>query len=192
MQILDELADLTLDQENDQFLIRAFQQAGYRGHVLRRLNLCRLFFKVTTVSDIATGCGKCVTQAAWTGQFDSSRFRKYDWPKQGNTFKADWTVWQAAVHKSLCGRQQVLQSQLGRWLHEGLTHWFYAEDEERRYHKDGDMITYYPRAPGNASRAAKWKFHQPQQVKIVPQIAHQATVEILVRNIVHLTGWALF
>jgi hypothetical protein len=34
-------------------------------------------------------------------------------------------------------------------------------------------------------------FHQPQQAKTVPQTAHQATVEI-VRNIVHLTGWALF
>ena len=38
MQIEDSVADLTLDREHDKFLIRAFQQAGYKGKSLGRLN----------------------------------------------------------------------------------------------------------------------------------------------------------
>jgi hypothetical protein len=40
IQIEDGVADLTLDREQDQFLIRAFQRSGYKGKTLGRLNAC--------------------------------------------------------------------------------------------------------------------------------------------------------
>jgi hypothetical protein len=81
MQIEDSVADLTLAREHDKFLLRIFQQSGYKGEILGRLNQCRLFIQASTVADIATGSGKFVTQAAWTGQIDPTRARKYDWPE---------------------------------------------------------------------------------------------------------------
>jgi hypothetical protein len=189
MQIDDSVADLSLDREHDQFIIRAFQQAGYKGKTLGRLNKCRVFLHATTVSNISTGCGKFVTQAAWMGRADTTRMEKYDWPNQGNPTSSDWKIWQEAVTKSLCIRPKILRTQLGRWLQEGSTTWLYSELEERLYHTEGGTTTYYSRAPGNASRAAKRKFHNRQQVDQVPQLVYQATVEI-VRTTVYLTGWA--
>jgi hypothetical protein len=190
MQIDDLVADLALDREHDQFIIGAFQQAGYNGKTLGRLNRCRVFLQATTVSDISTGCGKFVAQAAWTGRVDTTRMRKYNWPDQGKPTSSDWTIWQEAVTKALCTRPKILRTQLGRWLKEGSTTWLYSELEERLYHKDRGTITYYSRAPGNASRAAKRKFRNPLEAEQVPQQVYQATVEI-VRTTVYLTGWAV-
>jgi hypothetical protein len=113
MQIDDSVADLALDREHDQFIIRAFQQAGYKGKTLGRLNQCRVFLQGTTVSDISTGCGKFVAHAAWTGRADTTRMRKYDWPDQGNPTSSHWTIWQEAVTKALCIRPKILRTQLG-------------------------------------------------------------------------------
>ena len=191
IQINDGVADLTLEREHDQFLIRAFQQSGYKGKTLGRLNVCRLYLQTTTVADITTGCGKYITQSAWTGRVDLTRPRKYDWPNQGNPTISDWKLWQEAVTKAFCDRQQVLRKRLGRWLHEGSTHWYYSLTEERIYYKEGATVTFYPRATGSASRAAKRKFHNPQPAETIPKDAYQATVEVG-RSFVFLTGWALF
>ena len=51
------------------------------------------------------------------------------------------------------------------------------------------MCHFYPRAPGNASRAAKRRFHLPQLVTSLPRDAQRATVE-MARSQVVLTGWA--
>jgi hypothetical protein len=189
MQIEDNVKDLTLQRENDQFIIRAFQQVGYKGKLLGQLNACRMFLNITTVADMATGCGKYVTQLTWTGKKDITRYRRYDWPNQGEPVNSDWILWKEAVSRALCDRPQVLRKRLGRWLHESKTHWYYSESEERLYHLEGEVIHYYPRAPGNASRAAKSKFYLPQRVTSLPSDAQRATVEIA-RSQVVLTGWA--
>ena len=56
MGLEDSGPHLELQREGDQYLIRVFQQVGFRGWQLRRLNLCRIFLKAVTVADIATGC----------------------------------------------------------------------------------------------------------------------------------------
>ena len=122
MQIEDNVEDLTLERENDQFLIRAFQQVGYKGKILGQLNACQMFLNITTVADMATGCGKYVTQSAWTGNTDNTRYRRYDWPNQGQPTHSDWILWQEAVSRALCDRPQVLRKRLGRWLYKSKTH----------------------------------------------------------------------
>jgi hypothetical protein len=54
---------------------------------------------------------------------------------------------------------------------------------------EGESIHFYPRAPGNASRAAKRRFHLPQLAISLPRDAQRATVEMS-RSQVVLTGWA--
>jgi hypothetical protein len=191
MQIEDAVEHLTLDRENDQFLVRVFQQAGFKGKALGQLNACQLYLQVTTVADITTGCGRYVTQSAWAGRMDMTRYRKYDWPNQGTPTANDWNLWREAVHKSLCDHQKVLRSRLGKWLTEGSTHWYYSAAEERLYHQDSDGITFYQQAPGNASRAATRWFHLPQPADQIPRDARRATVDITPSTVV-LTGWAQF
>ena len=67
MAIEDSLPELELQREGDQYLVRVFQRAGFNGRRLARLNICRLFLKVVTVSDIVTGCGQFISTLRWNG-----------------------------------------------------------------------------------------------------------------------------
>ena len=73
MGIEDSVPDLELQREGDQYLIRVFQQAGFKGAQLKRLNTCRIFLKVVTVKDIATGCGSFISTSGWNGKLDETR-----------------------------------------------------------------------------------------------------------------------
>jgi hypothetical protein len=67
IRIEDTTPDFLLSRANDQLLIPLFHEKGIRDDHLHRLNLCRLFLQVLTISDITTGCGTKITKAAWKG-----------------------------------------------------------------------------------------------------------------------------
>ena len=188
MGIEDTVPELELQREGDQYLIRVFQKAGYQGMVLRRLNRCRMFLQVVTVSDIATGCGRFVSTSGWAGKLDTTRSVRYDWPAQGEPCATDWDLWRNALQVALCSRQRVLQRRLGRWFATASTRWYYDERSERLYVAD-DQILMYPRIPGHASRSAARRFRNPTQVNDIPETAVKATVE-QDRLTIILTGWA--
>ncbi|WP_317202409.1 hypothetical protein, partial [Janthinobacterium sp.] len=177
MGIEDSVSELELQRENDQYLIRTFQQAGFKGVILKRLNVCRLFLKVVTVSDISTGCGRYISTPGWKGEVDFTRAERYDWPYQGEPCARDWDFWRNALLKALCSRQRVLQRRLGRWLSTAVARWYYDDGSERLYEANNDRILMYHRVPGHASRSAAQRFQNPKQVEEVPAYAPKATVE---------------
>ena len=97
MGIEDMVPELELQREGDQYLIRVFQKAGFKGGELRRLNICRLFLKVVTVADIATGCGAFISTSGWNGRVDDTKPVRYDWPCQGEPSAKDWDLWRDAL-----------------------------------------------------------------------------------------------
>ena len=189
MRIEDSVPELELQREGDQYLIRLFQQARFKGGQLQRLNLCRIFLKVVTVSDIATGCGMFISTSAWNGKVDGTRSERYDWPNQGEPSARDWDLWRSALQVSLCSRQRVLQRRLGRWFANASARWYYDERSEQLFEAENDRVLMYHRVPGRASRSAVRRFRNPSQVEELPQTAKKATVDD-VRTTVVLTGWA--
>ena len=177
MGIEDTVPELELQREGDQYLVRAFQAAGYQGASLRRLNVCRMFLQVVTVSDIATGCGRFISTSGWEGKLDDTRAVRYDWPAQGEPGAGDWDLWRGALHAALCSRQRVLQRRLGRWFATAPTRWYYDERSERLYEAKHDRILMYPRVSGRASRSASKRFRNPTQVQEIPATADKAIVE---------------
>ena len=188
MGMEDSLPELELQREGDQYLIRSFLSVGYKGDQLRRLNRCRIFLKVVTVADIATGCGTFLSTAGWQGRVDETRMDRYEWPRQGEPSVKDWNLWREALQVSLCSRQRVLQRRLGRWFAIASTRWYYDERFERLYVADHQTLM-YPRVSGHASRSAARRFQNPIKVDAIPGSAVKATVEF-VRSTVVLTGWA--
>jgi hypothetical protein len=54
IRVEDTSPDFTLSRAKDQLLLIPFHEKGIRDDQLRRLNLCRFFLQVLTISDITT------------------------------------------------------------------------------------------------------------------------------------------
>jgi hypothetical protein len=154
--------DFVLSRANDQLLIPLFHEQGIRDDQLQRLNRCRLFFQVLTISDITTGCGGKITKAGWNGIRDKTRTSSYQWSSQGTPSVQDWVLWRTSwteVLRLQSGKRLIRP--LVQWLPtEEQCRWFFDPSTERLYEKAGFEITYYPRAPGHPSRNALMKFHR--------------------------------
>jgi hypothetical protein len=149
-----------MSRANDQLLILLFHEKGIRDDQLHRLNLCRLFLEVLTISDITTGCGTEITKAAWNRDRDTTRTSFYQWPSQGPPSIQSWVPWRTSLTKVLCLQSaNRLMSPLGQWLPaEEQCRWFFDSPTERLCQKAGLETTYYPRAAGRPSRNALMKF----------------------------------
>ena len=191
MRIHDDVPDCKMQRERDQFLIEALYQSGVTGEYLRRVNLCRLFLRVVTVSDIATGCGEFVTKSAWEGKDDLLRNKNFDWPAQGRPSPGDWDAWRNAL-QSLCTSQRRLRSPLGRWLDRSHSEWFFDPGAERLFFREAGRAIRFPRAIGRATtRFSVCRFNslEAQEVENIPMSALPATIERS-RSVIIVTGYA--
>jgi hypothetical protein len=175
IRIEDPSPDFSLSRANDQLLIPLFHETGIRDDQLHRLNLCRPFLQVLTISDITTGCGTKITQAAWNRDRDTTRTSCYQWPRQGPPSIQDWVLWRIRLQSV-----NRLMSTLGHWPPvEEQCRWFLYPPTERLYQKAGLETTYYPRAAGRTSRNALMKFDRSfgSSTPGIPASAERATVK---------------
>ena len=113
----EDTPNLKLLRTNDSFLMSRFCDAGYSGAELAQINHCRMFLRVTTVSDIATGDRRSILQSALQGQRNPFQTDRYLWPQQGPLAKDNWKLWTVALTRALVSRQpRALAVPLGRWL----------------------------------------------------------------------------
>jgi hypothetical protein len=101
IRIEDTSTDFLLSRANDQLLIPLFHETRTRDDQLHRLNLCRLFLQVLTISDVTSGCGTKITKAAWNGDRDTTRTSCYQWPSQGPPRIQDWILWRTSLKRAL-------------------------------------------------------------------------------------------
>jgi hypothetical protein len=100
-------------------------QLGLPTSTLERVNCCRLYLRVDTLSDISTLTGDKIDRKAWlgTGRMPSSN---NDWPVQPRPHDKYWSLWRKALSDSACTKEQryvmaskpgALTQPLGSWLH---------------------------------------------------------------------------
>jgi hypothetical protein len=191
IRIEDNSPAFLLSRANDQLLIPLFHEKGIRADKLQRVNRCRLFLQVLTISDITTGCGTKITKAAWNGTRDTTRTSRYQWPSQGQPTVQDWALWRTCLTKALSLQSaNRLIRPLGHWLStEEQCRCFFDPLTERLYQKDGCETTYDPRAPGRPSRNAWMKFDRSlgSPTPGIPTSADRGTVECT-PSLLWLTG----
>jgi hypothetical protein len=115
-----DVPEFELRRENDSLLIPLFVSLGYSGEKLVKLNKCRIFLQVVTLSDICCGDGQVLNHNAWHGIQSLSQKQFYLWPNQGTLPYTFWEVWREALGK-LCSRNRQLKSPLGKWLQNDAT-----------------------------------------------------------------------
>jgi hypothetical protein len=178
---------LKLRRGNDSFLMELFLSSNLGSDALRRLNRCRLFLKVTTLSDITTGDGNKITKSAWQGVQDITRPTHYVWPAQSSPPAADSEIWRSALQSTVCSNSRILRSQVGAWTDTNLTDhwmWYFSPSLERLYRHQPQGApgtwSFYPRAPGRPSCNALMSFIHENSIHSndVPHDLHPATINL--------------
>lgn len=109
-----------LQREHDQHIMDiVVHQSTFTKSAIRRINYCRLYFNVVTISDITNAAGTHIDSHYWNGTDGNTRSHT-TWHKCLQDRPADklsWTMWRKAL-QLFSGRQRKLKTPLGKWLHE--------------------------------------------------------------------------
>jgi hypothetical protein len=178
IRIEDTSPDFPLSRANDQLLRPLIHATGIRGHELFRVNLCRLYMQVLTISDITTGCGNKITSRPGTG--NATRYGHLATNGQNKVNQTPRTgccgdkPWQCLFKCRFLVRFGVL-SDIGF---------------QRRYSvagflvlgvnaciNDMNLTNHYPQVPSRSSRAAGMKLSLGLPTLGILVAAERATVE---------------
>ena len=80
LRLKDNLANLELRRENDRFLMEMATSMDFTNGQLKKINGCRLFLQVTTLSDITSGDGTFIHRSYWEGKKNKDRQTLIRWP----------------------------------------------------------------------------------------------------------------
>ena len=112
---LDETYVPETQRENDSYIMDHVLRAGLGDAEIERINYCRLYLQVVTVSDIATADGTRIENSMFWGERDHARL-KTKWVKINQECPVDptsWTAWRNALKRFSDNKQ--LNQPLGNW-----------------------------------------------------------------------------
>ena len=155
IEIKDDIEGGALLQERDTMLAEKFE-LSYNLKMIGKTdwqaaNRCRIYLKVLSVADIATGSGLEIDSNFWLGKIEGGRTRILEWPTQGTPSKKDWSTWRRVLRVSLgTETHRQLSISLGAW-HETeaskeLKNWRWFWDNENKIYtkrlvQGGENIT---------------------------------------------------
>ncbi len=125
---------LTQQRCADKSLMSSFALQDISKRDLQRINCCRMFLRVTSLSDITTADGTRIDHADFLPS--STRIpaggkirNHFVWPTQRCPPLRDWKLWKRVVIDSFCTDDTcLLHTPLGEWLHPDVSRWdWYGE-----------------------------------------------------------------
>ena len=130
----------TPQQENDVFLMEVFAHENYSHSKLAKINRCRLYLGVLTLSDIMNGYGNGLT-CAYNCIKDTTRPSHYHWPKQPWPSSGCIRMWKSALRKVFGMQQGVTTYTLGKWFYQPSDSWiwFYSTNTNTLFQQFGHI-----------------------------------------------------
>ena len=127
--------------------IMSLPQEGFSITELVLVNRCRLFLRVTTLSEISTDDGAKIYPEVWRGHPPPNSFSKLLWPRQHRPPPSSWRVWRKFLQQALrpnyytCYSTNLpLRQPLGRWIanYGSDRHWlwFYSPQDSAFFRYD--------------------------------------------------------
>ena len=104
--------------DKDEFIMDALRERGDCTYVeLQRLNACRMWHKVSRLSEISTLDGKQLLLGPLTGGKIEQYSSSLKWPRQGCPMRKDWNLWRRKLQLvfSINGKSCTLRQNLGKW-----------------------------------------------------------------------------
>lgn len=132
---------------NDSCILEDFLLFNPPNSHLTHLNLCRLFLRVTTLSDIVSSNGRYILRNCWTGR--TPQPSPHLWPVQQRPPPRAWRLWRVYLAKAylpdeddtfLSRLDLTLTTTLGSWLPSNQIH------QKRSYYVDPNTLHLYRRS----------------------------------------------
>jgi hypothetical protein len=104
--------------EGDEFIMDALRKRGKCTALeMQRLNACRMYLRVSRLSEIATALGTKIRADVLKGDDDEIHLSDARWPRQAKPLKADWTFWSKMLRAvfSRDGKSPFFPTHLGKW-----------------------------------------------------------------------------
>jgi ribonuclease HI len=105
----------------DEFIMDAIRErGGCTATQLQRINACRMFLRVTRLSDIASADGKSLRKECLMGRQANPFVSTMRWPRQGKPPKVWWSLWRNKLRHVFTrdGSTTQLRRALGAWTRE--------------------------------------------------------------------------
>jgi hypothetical protein len=133
---------------NDLNIMEYLVSQKFSPKQLIRLNRCRLYLQLLSLSDMVSADGKQIISSVLEGRQLVDRRSSLEWPEQGNPSRADWTLWASAfqpLHTKFTLQRPITMfpnSQHQTWF------WYMDRNNSLFHHVDGkswEAFTLLPR-----------------------------------------------
>jgi hypothetical protein len=182
--------NLHLHRENDVFLMEIFAHQGYSKETLKKINRCRLYLQVTTLSDITCGYGSTFTKAL-NCIYDKTIPHYYHWPKQPRPGNQAIKAWRKALKDCFPRVNGTLEYQLGEWLYPPQEKWlwYFSPRTTLIYQKQGRLWRIWRRCSraGYLGTTPRYKYDTNGFTK--PRDCVRATIIRQGPSYLQMTGW---
>lgn len=99
---------------NDKYIMDEWDDEGLPTHTLQILNNCRIYLKVTRLSDIVTNDGYHI-QTQYINGSHINHILTHDWPRQEKPGRKAWKLWKYHLENTFYSGSR-LKTPLGKWL----------------------------------------------------------------------------
>jgi hypothetical protein len=188
--IEDDLLEFQPLRHLDQLLIPTFCRLGYHGASLRYLNQCRLFLRVTWLSEIVTADGRRIEKHALESPYGVSIHEQFLYPTQILPPESSWSLWKEALAR-LCVNRDTLLQPLGPFLKGDSIRWWADSSSNRLYRKNQNQtFDVFCKTIGKRTRSMQAKYTFSHTETSYPMSAVPATAREKL-NVAYITGSGL-
>ena len=179
-----------LSRERDVFLMEVFANEDLTKDQLIKLNNCRKYLEVMTLSDIMDGYGTCFTQCYKVIK-DDTRVTHYNWPNSVRPGSTAIKLWKSTLRKVFGLKQGKTEYSLGKWLHSPTDQWLwhYSTETQLLYQRFGKIWKVWKRITRGGQIGATPLFKYSTNALSKPHTTIRATVKRINIQKVRLTGW---
>ena len=191
IQIQDEIHDFVNVREHDTPLTESFSQAYQKGAITKaewkKANKCRLYLRVLTVGDVASGDGCTIDRNITKGVLQMHRARNIEWPYQGRPKQTDWYIWNRVLKLSILDNHYLLEQPVGKWIGEveGLYseawEWWVDINTSALYRcKDNKWFRFRPITQRKRRRVTQCRYKHYVQLDYTPSMRYlrRSSVEL--------------
>ena len=184
LQMKGPLPTIPTLRAGDSHIMDIFVANNIRGSKLQHCNLCRIYLRATTKSDICTADGKSIDEDAWLGRAPT-RPSNYEWPRPGRPSNSMWNTWRESLRSCFLRpytTSKSLVTPLGLWNDSSTDswEWWYSPSDTRLFQHSNNSWSVWTPIP---TRSTRLRF-QPEHTTIdtIPADCCRASVYRRNRN----------
>jgi hypothetical protein len=192
IDLIDKVtSNLTLHRQNDLFLMEVIVHHGFSKSELQKINRCRLYLQVTSLSDISCGYGTKYSNA-YNCTYDHTIPHHHLWPKQTKPNGNAISVWRRALRICFPRNNGTMIHSLGNWLYRPNLEWrwFFSPQSHLIYQRHGAVWRIWRRRHRAGILGINPIYRYETNGLARPRNSVRATIVRINASTLRLSGWS--